>query len=107
MLAAQAAISLENALLYANLKQENSDRKRAEEALREREARIRRLVESNIIGVHFWNLDGGLTEANDAFLRTVGYSREDLLSGNVNCASMTPPEYHAAHAHAIEVLAQS
>ena len=107
LLASQAAISLENALLYADLRQENSERQRAEEALREREARIRRLVESNVIGVHFWNLDGGLTEANDAFLRTVGYSREDLLSGNVNWASMTPAEYHAADAHAIEELAQS
>jgi PAS domain S-box-containing protein len=106
LLASQAAISLENALLYADLQQENSERKRAEEALREREARIRRLVESNVIGVHFWNLDGGLTEANDAFLRTVGYSREDLLSGNINWASMTPPEYRAADAHAIEELAQ-
>jgi PAS domain S-box-containing protein len=75
--------------------------------LREREAKIRRLVESNVIGVHFWDLDGGLTEANDAFLRTVGYSRQDLLSGNVNWASITPPEYRAADAHAIEELAQS
>ncbi|MDB5857122.1 MAG: domain S-box protein, partial [Ramlibacter sp.] len=63
LLASQAAISLENALLYADLRRENSERRQAEEALREREARIRRLVESNIIGVHFWNLAGGLTEA--------------------------------------------
>ncbi|MEA2783844.1 MAG: hypothetical protein QOK29_5442, partial [Rhodospirillaceae bacterium] len=107
LLASQAAISLENALLYADLRQENSERKQAEEALREREARIRRLVESNIIGVHFWDLGGGLTEANDAFLRTVGYSRQDLLSGNFSWASMTPPEYRAADAHAIEELEQS
>jgi PAS domain S-box-containing protein len=93
LLASQAAISLENALLYTQL--------------REREARIRRLVESNVIGVHFWDLSGGLTEANDAFLRTVGYSRQDLLSGNVSWTSMTPPEYRAADAHAVEQLAQS
>jgi PAS domain S-box-containing protein len=107
LLASQAAISLENALLYADLRQENSERKQAEEALREREARIRRLVESNVIGVHVWDLAGGLHEANDAFLRTVGYSRQDLLSGNVNWASITAPEYRAADAHAIEELAQS
>jgi PAS domain S-box-containing protein len=93
LLASQAAISLENALLYTRL--------------REREARIRRLVESNVIGVHFWDLSGGLTEANDAFLRTVGYSRQDLLSGNVNWSSITPPEYRAADAHAVEELARS
>jgi len=34
--AAQAAISLENAGLYTDLQQENSERKRAEEALRRR-----------------------------------------------------------------------
>jgi PAS domain S-box-containing protein len=107
LLASQAAISLENALLYADLRQENIERKQAEEALREREARIRRLVESNIIGVFFWDLAGGITEANDAFLETVGYSRQDLLSGNVGWASMTPPEYLAADAHSIEELAQS
>jgi len=84
-----------------------TERKRTEEALREREGRIRRLVESNVIGVHFWELSGGLTEANDAFLRTVGYSRQDLLSGNVDWASMTPPEYRAADARAIEELAQT
>ena len=106
MLASQAAISLENARLYTDLRQENSDRKQAEEALREREARIRRLVESNIIGVFFWDLDGGITEANDAFLRSVGYSRQDLLSGSVAWASITAPEYRAADAHAIEEVRQ-
>src|SRR5258705_6920580 len=80
---------------------------RALEDLREREVRIRRLVESNIIGVFFWDLAGGITEANDAFLRSVGYSRRDLLSGNVSWASMTPPEYHAADAQATEELRQS
>src|SRR5207249_4663824 len=52
---------------------------RALEDLREREARIRRLVESNIVGVSFWDLHGRITDANDAFLQTVGYSRQDLL----------------------------
>ncbi|MEH1888647.1 MAG: DUF4118 domain-containing protein [Nostoc sp.] len=36
------------------------------------EARFRRLVESNIIGVIVANMDGAITEANDAFLRMVG-----------------------------------
>src|ERR1700738_4459137 len=40
-LASQAAISLENALLYADLQQENSERKRAEGTLRAREDGIR------------------------------------------------------------------
>ncbi|MFL9960084.1 AAA family ATPase [Paraburkholderia sediminicola] len=106
LLASQAAISLENALLYADLQRENSERKLAEEELRVREARIRRLVESNIIGVFFWNVTGIATDANDAFLRIVGYSRQDLLSGQVQWASMTPAEYRAADARAVEELRQ-
>ena len=67
LLASQAAISLENALLYTDLQQENSERKRAEETVREREARIRRLVESNIIGVFLLGIGGGVNAANQAF----------------------------------------
>jgi PAS domain S-box-containing protein len=107
LLASQAAISLENALLYADLQQENSERKRAEEALREREARIRRLGDSNIIGLFFWDVAGNVTEANDAFLQMVGYSREDLLSGDVRWDSMTPSEYRAADAKALEELGRA
>lgn len=82
-------------------------RKRVEEALREREARIRRLVDSNIIGVFFWNLRGGMTDANDAFLQITGYARQDLLSGHLDWIRMTPPEYRAVDAQAIEELGRS
>ncbi|MDB5763132.1 MAG: hypothetical protein JWQ21_2127 [Herminiimonas sp.] len=96
LLVSQAAISLRTAQLYADLRQENSERKRVEAALREQEARIRRLVDSNIIGVIFWSIDGGIIDANYAFLQMIGYSREDLLSGRIRWSDMTPPEYHAA-----------
>jgi PAS domain S-box-containing protein len=104
LLASQAAISLENALLYTDLQQENSERKRVEDTLREREARIRRLVDSNIIGIFFWDLQGRISDANDAFLRLIGYGRQELLSGQVQWAQMTPPEYVAADARAIEEI---
>src|SRR5882672_7943844 len=58
-------------------------RKRAEEALRESEAKIQRLVDSNIIGIFIWDFDGRILEANDEFLRMVGYDREDLLAGSI------------------------
>ncbi|MCU1324969.1 MAG: multi-sensor hybrid histidine kinase [Bryobacterales bacterium] len=57
------------------------------------EGRFRRLVESNAQGVMFWNRNGEITEANEAFLGMVGYTREDLSSGNLNWVAMTPPEY--------------
>jgi PAS domain-containing protein len=48
-----------------------TERKRAEQALHEGEVKIRRLVDANIIGIEFWDYDGRILEANDAFLRLV------------------------------------
>jgi PAS domain S-box-containing protein len=70
-----------------------SDRKRAEEALREREAKIRRLVDSNIIGIFVWDFEGRILEANDEFLRMVNYDREDLVAGRIRWADLTPPDW--------------
>ncbi|MEH1850570.1 MAG: ATP-binding protein [Nostoc sp.] len=68
------------------------------------EARFRRLVESNIIGVIVANMDGAIAEANDVFLEMVGYSREDLLAGRVRWRDMIPPEYIEANNSAITEL---
>ena len=57
------------------------------------EARFRRLVDSNAQGVMFWNTNGKVTGANDAFLRLVRYTREDLEAGRINSVTMTPREY--------------
>jgi PAS domain S-box-containing protein len=57
------------------------------------EARFRLLVDSNVQGVLFWNRNGKVTGGNDAFLRIVGYSREDLEAGRIDWMAMTPPEY--------------
>src|SRR5229473_1516860 len=68
-------------------------RKRAEGALRESEAKIQRLVDSNIIGIFIWDFDGRILEANDEFLRMVGYDREDLLAGSIWWTDLTPPDW--------------
>jgi PAS domain S-box-containing protein len=57
------------------------------------EARFRRLVESNVQGVFFWNTRGEITQGNDAFLHLVGYTREDLAAARINWIALTPPEY--------------
>ncbi|MDM5176313.1 EAL domain-containing protein [Massilia sp. DJPM01] len=81
-----------------------SERKRAEEALRDREARIRRLVDANIIGIFIGDLSGRVSEANDAFLRISGYSRQDVLAESFRWTDITPSEYDAADQHALEEL---
>jgi two-component system, cell cycle sensor histidine kinase and response regulator CckA len=68
-------------------------RKDAEAALRANEARLRGVIDSNMVGIFFWNRDGRITDANDCFLQLTGYTREDLAHDRINWRAMTPPEY--------------
>ena len=61
--------------------------------LAEREAKVRRLVDANIIGVFIGDLDGRILEANDALLRIVGYDCEDVVAGRINWKDLTPPDW--------------
>jgi PAS domain S-box-containing protein len=71
-----------------------TSRHRMEEALRASEERFRRIVESNIIGVVVAE-NGVITEANDVFLKMLGYDRKDVLPGDLWLRQMTPPEFDA------------
>lgn len=81
-----------------------TDRKQTAEALRASETRFRRLLDSSIVGVVFWTLQGDLSDANDLFLNMVGYSREDLRRGQLSWKAITPPEYTAVDNRAIAEL---
>ncbi|MEG3941152.1 PAS domain S-box protein [Microcoleus sp. S36b_A3] len=70
-----------------------SDRKQAESALKASEEKLRMLAESNLIGIVFGDLDDGISDANDEFLRIVGYRREQLERGELRCKDLTPPEH--------------
>lgn len=70
-----------------------TERRRAEETLRRSEAKFRRLVESNLLGIFTYHADGTVTNANDAFLRMIGYSREDFANGAIRWRDLTPPEW--------------
>ncbi|MEH1874469.1 PAS domain-containing hybrid sensor histidine kinase/response regulator [Nostoc sp.] len=73
---------------------EITEHKRAEKLLRESEAKFRRLFESNLIGVAFWNVDGFIVDANDAFLELAGYTRDEFATlGRINWRELTPIEY--------------
>jgi PAS domain S-box-containing protein len=69
LLACQVATSLENDHLSRELT--------------ESQGRFRRLLDSNFVGICTWDLDGRVLEANEMFLRLVGYEREDLISGRL------------------------
>jgi PAS domain S-box-containing protein len=57
------------------------------------DARFRRLVDSNAQSVMFWNARGQITDANDAFLNLLQYTREDLNAGSLIWTLITAPEY--------------
>jgi PAS domain S-box-containing protein len=60
--------------------------------LKASEAKFRRLVDSNIIGVVSADIYGKIVDANDAFLNSVGYTHEDLLAGQIRLDEMTPAD---------------
>jgi PAS domain S-box-containing protein len=72
-------MSLENTLLYSDVAAS--------------EAKFRGLVDSNIVGISIWDFDGRVVEANDAFLRIVGYERDDVVSGRLRWTDFAPPRY--------------
>jgi PAS domain S-box-containing protein len=69
------------------------------------EARFRRLVDSNVQSVFFWNTQGQITGANDAFLSLLHYTREDLMAGQIGWKAITPPEYAEIDIGALEDIA--
>src|SRR5882724_11700482 len=91
--AGQAAIAIENVRLFESEKQRRLALAHANRDLAEREAKIRRLVDSNIIGIFIWDFEGRVLEANDEFLRMVNYDREDLASGRIRWADLMPPDW--------------
>jgi PAS domain S-box-containing protein len=87
LIASQAAISLENTRLYCDLE--------------EREAKIRRIFNANIIGILIWNLDGEIIDANEALLHMLRFSREELISGRVRWPDLTPAEWRDRNDRAV------
>ncbi|HTI33424.1 MAG TPA: ATP-binding protein, partial [Miltoncostaea sp.] len=68
------------------------ERARAAAALRESERRLQRALAIETVGVIFFDRDGTLTDANDAFLRASGWTRDDLARGALSWAALAPAD---------------
>jgi PAS domain S-box-containing protein len=72
---------------------EITERKRAEEALREGEAKFRAVFDCAVVPLVIWRLDGRIADANDAYLDLFGFTREEIRSGEARWTEITPREY--------------
>lgn len=107
LFANHAAVAIANARAF----EEVAERQKAEAEVRELanglEAKIRRLVEANVVGIVMFTLEGAITGANDAFLQMVQYSREDLATGRVRWMGLTPAEWRDRDERAVTELKTS
>ena len=92
VLVSQAAISLENTRLYRDLE--------------DREAKIRRLVDANILGIVTWNVEGAILAANEAFLRMVQHDDEAVVAGHVRWWDMVPSDWRQRTERALAEVIQ-
>jgi PAS domain S-box-containing protein len=90
--------------LNQDLQRQVAEREKVVQALRRSEARVRRLVDSDVVAISTGTLDGKIIDANGAFLDLVGYTKADLLSGEMRWDALTPPEYRDVDQLVVERL---
>ena len=73
----------ELSMTVRRLQEELAEGRKIEQKLRQSEARFRSLYDSSMIGIMFYDVNGKITGANDAFLQALGYSRDDLALGRI------------------------
>ena len=91
---AMQPVPYEDSLHFTVFLRDITDRLKAEERLRRSNARFRRLVDSDIIGIIIVGLDGLIKEANEVFLSMTGHRKSDVRIGRLNLMHMTPEEYY-------------
>jgi PAS domain S-box-containing protein len=91
----------------STLQQFNAELEESGAALRESLSKFQAVFDSNMIGIFFWNLGGAVMDANDEFLAVTGYSRQDLESGRLNWAQLTPEDHRAADEKALLEIRQT
>ncbi|HEV7350855.1 PAS domain S-box protein [Telluribacter sp.] len=69
------------------------ERAKAEEALRQSEERLQKAISIETVGVIYFDLDGGIHDANRAFERMSGFAKEDFVRGKARWDQLTPPEF--------------
>jgi PAS domain S-box-containing protein len=84
---------------HAGMVEDVTQRRQAEEALRESEELFRTLYESSRDGIAAADLDGYFTGCNRAYADMLGYSREELQ--RIRYQDITPSKWHALNADGV------
>lgn len=88
--------------------QDITERKQAAEVLRKTHHRLEKVLDVETVGIMFWDFSSGcLVDANDTFLRTMGYSRHELEAGELTWQRFTPAEYHERSLAQVELFRKS
>ncbi|TBR21904.1 MAG: PAS domain S-box protein, partial [Candidatus Nitrosotenuis sp.] len=81
-----------NEISFVIIMRDVTERKKAEEVLRESKARYRQLSEASFEGIVI-AIDGKILDVNDAFARMFGYAKEEIIGKTA--LDISPPESHA------------
>lgn len=90
--------------LVGSLRLAQQQTKESLHQLQASEGKFRRLADSNTVGVVAYNAGGTMTDANEAFLGSLGYSREDLASGRLRWNEIASVEPQPQDKEAAEAL---
>jgi PAS domain S-box-containing protein len=99
-IASQTAIAIENAKLYETSQKELNERKRAEELLRNSEARYRAVVETANDAIITIDSRGAIVDWNKASEIIFGFSYNEVLGSPIT--SIMPKSFHGQHDHGLE-----
>ncbi|MBV9215894.1 MAG: PAS domain S-box protein [Acidobacteria bacterium] len=70
-----------------------TERTTAQRLVHQSEQRLQQMVNIPLVGVLTFDYDGNFVEANDAFLKIIGYTRREFVDGHFTWRTFTPPEY--------------
>ncbi|WP_437733486.1 AAA family ATPase [Sorangium sp. So ce1335] len=103
LLASQSAISLENAMLYAEVEQENAERRRAEQALKANQEMLQAILDNSAASIYVKDHEGRFLLANRQVGALLGVPSEQLL-GKTDADLFPAPIAEMVREHERKVL---
>lgn len=78
---------------FQGLVRDISQRKKAENIIKQSEERFKAFFDSDVIGTFYGDVYGNVYSANNEFLRILGLKKEDVEKEKIRIQNFTPPEY--------------